>query len=94
MKILAIYDNGNKTFDRFTVVTDEPWDDHLLSMLGVSEDPDDPRGFSQWGGGQWIAGRNNTHLGKQIRFTDLSEPLQRHITMRVFGKDKKVEDIN
>lgn len=85
MKIIGIYDNGGKTLDRYTVVIDNTTDDPMHDMLGLSEGSD---GFSQWTSGQWFKGSDgvrNTHLGKRIRFEDLSGPTQKHIALRVFG---------
>ena len=80
MKIIAIYDNGGKTLDRYTVVTDEAaWNGYghdEFKMLGLSEGGE---GFSQWGTGQ--PGR---HLGKRVQFENLSEETQRHIAGRIF----------
>lgn len=86
MKILAIYDNGGETLDRYTVVTNEQWSLNSLAMLGLSDNPTDPQGFSQWSGGTYAEGRGtrNTHLGKRVQFEHLSEELQNHIAHRVF----------
>lgn len=85
IRIIAIYDNGgHMTADRYTVVTDKQWSPQYLTMLGLSDSPDDPRGFSQWFGGSYVAGGGNEHLGKRISFESLSSELQRHITRRVF----------
>lgn len=85
MKILAIYDNGGKTLDRYTVVTDLTGAGIQFDMLGLSEGGD---GFSQWTVGQWFPGSDgvrNRHLGKRTRFEDLSEATQSHIARRIFG---------
>lgn len=81
MKIIAIYDNGGKTLDRYTVVTDEPDHSGYVMMLGLNEGGD---GFSQWGSGTYNRGGNNRHLGKRVQFENLSEATQRHIAGRVF----------
>jgi hypothetical protein len=85
MKITAIYDNGGKTVDRYTVMTDqEEWANdgnnkpQAYMALGLNEGGD---GYSQFGGA--IPGR---HLGKKIQFTDLSANTQTHIAERIFGK--------
>lgn len=81
MKITAIYDNGGKTLDRYTVVTDEAarngYGHDEFEMLGLNEGGN---GFSQWSTGQ--AGR---HLGKRVQFEELSEATQRHIAERVLA---------
>jgi hypothetical protein len=38
------FDNGGETFDRFTII------DNGGEMLGLSENPNSPLGFSQWAG--------------------------------------------
>lgn len=85
MKIAAIYDNGGKTLDRYTVVTDcasiNPYE---RDMLGVSKHG---TGFSQWGTGQFYDDdmRRNRHLGKIVHFEQLNSDLQAHIADRVFS---------
>jgi hypothetical protein len=85
MKVTAIYDNGGKTLDRFTVFTDEEindFDSHAINgrpsfnALGLGEGGD---GFSQWGEAQ-----PGSHLGRRVQFDTLSEATQKHIARRVF----------
>jgi hypothetical protein len=65
---LAIYDDGGKTFDRYTAVyLDEP--ERLpgtYECVGMSEHPFHPQGFGQHSGA--MPGR---HLGKRITFDKL-----------------------
>ena len=84
MKILAIYDNGGATIDRYTVVTSLTGAGIQYDMLGLSEGGE---AFSQWTVGHYHAnsGRLNRHLGKRVRFEDLSENTQAHIARRIFG---------
>lgn len=84
MKILAIFDNGGATLDRYTVVTNMTGAGIQYDMLGLSEGGD---GFSQWTVGYYYEnnGRLNRHLGKRVQFTDLSEETQAHIARRIFG---------
>ena len=83
MKIIAIYDNGGETLDRYTVVIDNTTDDTLHDMLGLSEGGE---GFSQWTTGQYYGGgQPNKHLGRLVQFTTLSGKTQKHIALRVFG---------
>ena len=83
MKILAIYDNGGETLDRYTVVVDNTTDDTMHDMLGLSEGGD---AYSQWTTGQYFdGGRPNKHLGKLVNFTTLSGKTQAHIARRIFG---------
>jgi hypothetical protein len=48
--VLAIYDNGGKTFDRYTVfyrepITGDAYHNMWLGYRGMSEHPFDPQGF-------------------------------------------------
>lgn len=83
MKILAIYDNGGETLDRYTVIVDLKVDSQskLHECLGLNEGGD---GFSQWSHAHYSKGTNNKHLGKRIRFEDLSEATQKHVAGRIF----------
>lgn len=80
MKIVAIYDNGGQSLDRYTVVTDQQHSTSFVMALGVGADPAD---FSQWTGAV-----KGAHLGTLIPFEQLSSKLQEHIALRVFGKDE------
>lgn len=77
MTILKIYDNEGKTFDRYTVVTDGKHNG-LYECLSLSEHPEDPLGFSQCG--YCMIG---SHLGKEIKFDELTLELQEHIKWRL-----------
>lgn len=85
MKIQAIYDNGGKTLDRYTVITDiHEYDQHhqtdadgLYMALRLSEGGD---GFSQWTTA--VPGR---HLGRRVQFEQLSAKTQAHIAWRLFN---------
>lgn len=81
MKIIAIYDNGGKTLDRYTVVTNLTGAGIMFDMLGLSEGGD---GFSQWTVGRYNTTGGNRHLGKRITFEQLSEATQSHIAGRIF----------
>ena len=59
--IKAVYDNGGKTIDRYTIVL--PDGDGCLSL---SDDPNSPQGFSQFG--ECVEG---SHLGKKISWNKL-----------------------
>jgi hypothetical protein len=80
--ILAIYDNGGKTFDRYTVILSQkfmrPSKKSYYVALGLSFNPDSPQGFSQFG--EAILG---SHLGKKIPWNQLPERVRKHITRRL-----------
>ena len=80
--IKAIWDNGGKTMDRYTVVFRKPaYHLGLLGAhdsLGLSEYPSDPQGFSQMG-----TAVEGDHLGKRISFYDLPFRVINHIIARL-----------
>jgi len=80
MKIIAVYDNGGKTVDRFTVYFNEDYNRQgtMKECLAMSEYPTHPMGFSQFSGGQ--LGRHN---GKRIKFSDLPQHIQDHVNSRI-----------
>lgn len=83
MKITAIYDNGGKTIDRYTVVTNEPWGSRTVeTFYALGLDDVGGSSFSQWG-----EAKIGRHLGKRIHFEDLNETTQAHIAERVFGDE-------
>lgn len=64
---VRIYDNGGRTFDRFTAIFMD-WRERsgLYVALGMSEHPSHPQGF-----GQWTAATPGRHLGRRIRPSQL-----------------------
>jgi len=82
---IRVYDAGEDAgMDRYTVIMDgEDWDNSAnpgyKMSLGLSEGG---RGISQWG-----EAKNGPHLGKPIKFDDLSEDTRKHITQRVESED-------
>ena len=80
MKIIAIYDNGGLTFDRFTVYYDEQ-ERGLFSGRGMSEHPSHPQGF-----GQCISGLLGAHNGALITFDDLPPDCQACVTNDLKGQ--------
>lgn len=84
MKIIGIYDNGGKTVDRYTIVLDEMSTPQFNDMLGIG---DSPSIYSQFTSGQFDTKNpsGNRHLGKRVRFEELTEELQKHIAERIFN---------
>ena len=67
MKNIRIYDNGGKTFDRFTAVyMAHPERDGSFLARGMSEHPFHPQGL-----GQFCSAMPGRHLGKRITFEQL-----------------------
>lgn len=85
MKIISIWDNEGASFDRYTIVTNveevDARGNTLLMCLGLSHNPTDPQGFSQWSTAQ-----EGEHLGKRITFEDLDGELQLHVAKRMFAE--------
>ena len=80
--ILAVYDHGDGTADRYTIVLN--WPDYgagseqtEYAALGLSTDCDSSQGISQWGNA--ILG---PHLGKEVNIDDLPENVRRHALAR------------
>jgi len=79
LKILGIFDNGGETLDRYTFVLNER-DGDFYQMLGTSETG---AGYSQFGSGSFNYHGNNKHLGRPVKWADLSEELQKHVEGRL-----------
>lgn len=62
LKQIKCYDNGGKTFDRYTVILNSRGD-----YVAMSENPFSPQGFGQHG----EKCRAGAHLGRRISFDDL-----------------------
>lgn len=77
-QIYAIYDNGGKTIDRYTVLTEPFHFGKSCECLGMSSDPTHPQGFSQWSDCF-----DGPHLGKMIKFDDLPINVQEHLVKRL-----------
>lgn len=81
--VLACYDSGEKTFDRYTVIFGWPiWeekDGNRVPYLGMSRDPTHPQGFSQWGE---MPSQNRDACGRHIRWLDLPEDIRAHVIAR------------
>lgn len=76
--ILAVYDNGGKTLDRFTVAVDDSimsQENRLDACLCLSETG---AGVSMWG-----HCARGSHLGRLRHWCGLSPELRRHIKARI-----------
>jgi hypothetical protein len=66
-KRVRAYDNGGKTFDRYTVVyLDEPERNGGFACVGMSAYPFHPQGF-----GQHSSAMPGKHLGKRVAVASL-----------------------
>ena len=73
--IIAIYDNGGKTFDRYTVYFSRSYMPEIkpyYGCFGMSEKPQHPQGF-----GQHSKGTLGRHNGKRIAFNQLPDDCQK-----------------
>ncbi len=75
---IRCYDNGGKTFDRYTVVyMNQPERERgLYAAIGASEEPFHPMGF-----GQHCTAMPGRHLGRRIAFEDLPQDVQKMVRM-------------
>ena len=75
-KYVRCYDNGGKTFDRYTVVFTGRYKKlgRYFEYLGMSAQPFHTQGFGQHGESTKPIDRPTySHLGKKISFNDLPE---------------------
>lgn len=73
MNHVKIYDNGGKSFDRYTAVYMQfPEGRGLYAARGMSERPYHPQGF-----GQYCTAMPGRHLGRRIAFDALPPDCQR-----------------
>ena len=71
MKDIRVYDNDNKTYDRYTAVFTEKINDEFV-YLAMSDHPFHPQGFGQHGFSRYPIDRpTSKHLGKRIKFEAL-----------------------
>jgi len=78
LKVIAVYDNGGKTIDRYTVYYNDVEcvkdGKKMYSCLGMNAAPFHPQGVGMHGCGQ--LGRHN---GKRIKLEDLPEDCQQAV---------------
>ena len=81
--VLACYDNGGKTADRYTVLLGAPiWDESMgrnVPYLAMSAHPNHPQGFSQYGE---MPSHNRGACGKHIAWLELPEEIRAHVIAR------------
>ena len=80
--VLRCYDNGGRSFDRYTILPPRWAVDHLSGRLvgggtlwaaiGSSQHPFHPQGF-----GQHISAVAGPHLGRRVRWSDLPADVQK-----------------
>ena len=86
--VLACYDNGGRTVDRYSVLFGGSlWDSRMgrnVYVLCMSGAPTHPQGVSMW---SEMPAYNRGALGKHVRWLDLPEHIRKHVIMRA-GKEE------
>lgn len=81
--VLAIFDNGGKTFDRYTVLYVPAPGTEWIGYRGMSSNPYDPQGFGIWGEMTvWDARAYRyaaTSAHESARWSDLPAAVQRSV---------------
>lgn len=75
--MILFYDNGGKTFDRYTVLIETA---QGFDTYGFSEDANSPQGFNQYVGTFEV---NNQDEKEKILFEDLPLLVQREVIRRL-----------
>ena len=81
MKGNRIFDNGGKTYDRYTLIAADG------SVFGFNENPYHPQGFGQYGG-EWEGG-STRHLGKKITAASLPAQAKKYVKAMTYIPSKK-----
>ena len=79
MQIYKIFDNGGKTFDRYTLLTEPFHFGKSCDAFGFSDDAKSPQGFNQYCGDIY----EGADLGKEISFEKLPDEVQEAILERL-----------
>ena len=80
---IRVYLSSAPVVDRWTVVLDstawrESVNPGMMAMIGMSDNPTDPQGFSQFS-----EGREGSHLGKKIPWLEIPKNIRNHILARI-----------
>jgi hypothetical protein len=76
-----IYDNGGKTYDRYTLINSDN------EVFGFNEDPFHPQGFGQFSG-NWQGG-STRHLGKKITAASLPAKARQYVKQMTEDEDER-----
>ena len=79
MKVIAVYDNGGKSLDRYTIVTNS------IASKNRNKYQYDAISASENGAGvfMWIECERGKHLGQKIEFASLSKELQKKVELAI-----------
>ena len=79
MKVTAVYDNGGKSLDRYTIVVNsivsKNSNKYNYNAISASE--------SGAGVFMWIECERGKHLGQKIEFASLSKELQKKVQLAI-----------
>lgn len=80
---VRIYDNGGKSFDRYTAVYmfEPETRPNTFGARGMSKHPFSPQGF-----GCYVSATPGRHLGKRIEFSDLPIDCQKLVLQDLRGE--------
>lgn len=92
---IRVFDNGGKTWDRYTVVIyedDTPNNEAYTAVFGMSSNAKSPQGFNQYLGSgaelpavlEALQGKKTT-VGKEMELTDLPQEVREAIGERLHG---------
>ena len=78
--VLACYDNGGRSFDRYTILYGAPlWMPEMgrnVPYFASSTNPFSPQGFGQHGE---MSSYNRAALGRKVKWSDLPHDVQRAV---------------
>jgi hypothetical protein len=77
-----VYDNGGKTYDRYTLVMPDMDTPRTNDYWGFSENPFHPQGFGQFAG-EYPLLKNYDSLGKLIPIESLPEQARKFVEQNV-----------
>ena len=79
MKVIAVYDNGGKSLDSYTIVVDsvvsKNKNKYQYDAISASEN-----GLGVF---MWVQCERGKHLGKKIEFASLSKELQKKVQLAI-----------
>ena len=79
MKVIAVYDNGGKSLDRYTIVVNsvvsKNRNKYQYDAISASEN-----GLGVF---MWVQCERGRHLGQKIEFASLSKELQKKVQLAI-----------
>jgi hypothetical protein len=79
MKVIAVYDNGEKSLDRYTIVVNsivsKNRNKYQYDAISATEN-----GLGVF---MWVQCERGKHLGKKIEFASLSKELQKKVELAI-----------